>query len=91
MLIPYLLGIRNGIEDEEGIVAAYNEMYELSNPNALIMIGPFDSIPMQENFGADSGTLLSLSGLAPKEKFVLETEMGLGGDNNYGFLRVINK
>lgn len=76
--LPYILGIDNGIETVEEINEAYEQIYQLTNPDAKVMIAPFAGTKDLVGMFSEKGTLAQVRNLVPRDKFEIDYETALG-------------
>jgi hypothetical protein len=69
--VPFLLGVRSGIDSRQGISDAYNDLWELGHDGSMVMIAPFadSSEDIWDNFGYAENAGKILKKLLPKSKF----------------------
>lgn len=82
LFVPYLLGVKNGIESEQEVRKTLDELWELGHDGSAVMITPFSNTEedMKEMFGVESGRIISeLKNLIPNDKFDIERSFNLTG------------
>lgn len=87
--VPFLLGIKNGVEKVQEIQQSYEDLWELASKDAIIAITPFADTSYDFTRGfSNLDDLEELNDLLPKDKFEIQNH-DYFGDAEISFLRAI--
>jgi len=85
--IPYLLGIHHGVMSVEGVVKAFDQLWEAALPGARVVVAPWGYNSKYPFPYGDEKIVRALSELLPAAKFEVESSVSIG-HTDFGFLRV---
>ncbi|MBU0501955.1 MAG: hypothetical protein ABIH69_03750 [bacterium] len=79
--VPFLLGIKNGVEDRESISKSFEDIWEVAEPGARVMIAPFAGSDREAigKYESEEKIIDALENIMPKDKFTFVGDIFMDG------------